>query len=106
VLLLDELAEFPRSVLEALRQPLEDGLVSVSRVGGHALFPARFQVAGTINLCIRRPFRLDPRRGGGHGLTPHHRAREGAPPGLLFAGPWPDVRLRPGALASFTTLRE
>ena len=51
VLLLDELAEFPRSVLEALRQPLEDGVVSVSRVGGHALFPASFQLVGTMNMC-------------------------------------------------------
>jgi magnesium chelatase family protein len=51
VLLLDELPEFPRSVLEALRQPLEDGVVSVSRVGGHALFPARFQLVGTMNMC-------------------------------------------------------
>jgi magnesium chelatase family protein len=50
VLLLDELPEFPRSVLEALRQPLEDGVVAVSRVGGHALFPARFQLVGTITL--------------------------------------------------------
>ena len=38
VLLLDELPEFPRSVLESLRQPLEDGVVAVSRVGGHACF--------------------------------------------------------------------
>ena len=51
VLLLDELPEFPRSVLEALRQPLEDGVVSVARVGGHALFPARFRLVGTMNLC-------------------------------------------------------
>jgi magnesium chelatase family protein len=51
VLLLDELPEFPRSVLEALRQPLEDGVVAVARVGGHALFPARFQLVGTMNLC-------------------------------------------------------
>ena len=51
VLLLDELAEFPRSVLESLRQPLEDGSVSVARVGGHALFPARFQLVGTMNMC-------------------------------------------------------
>jgi magnesium chelatase family protein len=50
VLLLDELPEFPRSVLEALRQPLEDGVVAVSRVGGHALFPARFQLIGTVSL--------------------------------------------------------
>jgi magnesium chelatase family protein len=51
VLLLDELPEFSRSVLEALRQPLEDGVVAVTRVGGHALFPARFQLVGTMNLC-------------------------------------------------------
>jgi magnesium chelatase family protein len=51
VLLLDELPEFPRSVLEALRQPLEDGVVAVARVGGHALFPARFQLVGTMNMC-------------------------------------------------------
>ena len=51
VLLLDELPEFPRSVLEALRQPLEDGIVAIARVGGHALFPARFQLVGTMNMC-------------------------------------------------------
>jgi len=51
VLLLDELPEFSRSVLEALRQPLEDGVVAVARVGGHALFPARVQLVGTMNLC-------------------------------------------------------
>jgi magnesium chelatase family protein len=50
VLLLDELPEFPRFVLESLRQHLEDGIVAVARVGGHALFPARFQLVGTINL--------------------------------------------------------
>jgi magnesium chelatase family protein len=51
VLLLDELAEFPRPVLEALRQPLEDGSVCVARVNGRILFPARFQLVGTMNLC-------------------------------------------------------
>src|SRR5206468_10335577 len=51
VLLLDELPEFSRAVLEALRQPLEDGVVAVARVGGHALFPARFQLVGTMNMC-------------------------------------------------------
>ena len=50
VLLLDELPEFPRPVLEALRQPLEDGVVSVARVGGRALFPARFRLVATIKL--------------------------------------------------------
>src|SRR5215831_11556740 len=51
VLLLDELPEFSRPVLEALRQPLEDGVVAVARVGGNALFPARVLLVGTMNLC-------------------------------------------------------
>jgi magnesium chelatase family protein len=51
VLLLDELPEFPRSVLESLRQPLEDGVVAVARAGGHALFPASFVLVGTMNMC-------------------------------------------------------
>jgi magnesium chelatase family protein len=51
VLFMDELPEFPRSVLESLRQPIEDGFVAVARVGGHAIFPARFQLVGTMNMC-------------------------------------------------------
>lgn len=51
VLLLDELPEFPRSILESLRQPLEDGVVAVARTSGHAVFPARFQLVGTMNMC-------------------------------------------------------
>lgn len=51
VLLLDELPEFMRPALEALRQPLEDGVISVSRVAGRALFPARFQLIATMNMC-------------------------------------------------------
>jgi magnesium chelatase family protein len=51
VLLLDELPEFQRPALEALRQPLEDGIVAIARAGGQAVFPARFQLVATMNLC-------------------------------------------------------
>jgi magnesium chelatase family protein len=51
VLLLDELVEFQRSTLEALRQPLEDGEILVTRAAGSVRFPASFQLIGTMNLC-------------------------------------------------------
>ncbi len=51
VLLLDELGEFPRPSLEGLRQPLEDGFVAIARVSGRIVFPARFLLVGTMNLC-------------------------------------------------------
>jgi magnesium chelatase family protein len=51
VLFLDELPEFPRDVLDALREPLEEGSVDVARVGRHARFPARFQLVAAMNPC-------------------------------------------------------
>ncbi len=51
VLFMDELPEFSRSVLEALRQPLEDGVVTVSRAQGSLKFPASFILVGAQNPC-------------------------------------------------------
>ena len=51
VLFLDELPEFDRDVLEALRQPMEEGRVALSRVGRATTFPARFQLVAAMNPC-------------------------------------------------------
>ncbi len=51
VLFLDELPEFPRSALEALREPLETGAITISRAARQARFPARFQLVAAMNPC-------------------------------------------------------
>ena len=59
VLFLDELPEFSQHVLESLRQPLEDGRVTIARASGVSDFPSRFQLIGAANPCRRGCSALD-----------------------------------------------
>jgi magnesium chelatase family protein len=64
VLFLDELPEFPRQTLEALRQPLESGAAVVARANHHVTYPARVQLVAAMNPC-RCGYLADPARGCG-----------------------------------------
>ena len=80
VLFLDEMPEFDRRVLEVLRQPLEEGRVTIARAARSAAFPARFVLVAAMNPCPcgfqgddRRPCRCTP------GQTARYRARLSGP---------------------------
>ena len=70
VLFLDELPEFPRNVLEALRQPLEERTVTIARARGTLHLPARFQLIAAMNPC---PCGRAGQRHVGCGCTPRPR---------------------------------
>jgi magnesium chelatase family protein len=62
ILFLDEFTEFPKNILEMIRQPLEDGFVTVSRAKGTIRFPAEFMLVAAMNPCPCGYFGTDAKR--------------------------------------------
>jgi magnesium chelatase family protein len=112
VLFLDEMGEFPGAVLDALRQPLEQGVVRISRARGSVTYPARFQLVGAMNPC---PCGEGGVPGGcrcSDAARARYARRISAPLldrfdlAVRVARPDPDEFLHPGARESSATVRE
>ena len=80
VLFLDELPEFPRTVLETLRQPIETGDVVVARANAHVRYPCRFMLVAAANPC-RCGHLADPGARLRAGARTAARSTSGASPG-------------------------
>jgi len=80
ILFLDELPEFKRHVLEVLREPLEEGAITISRASGHSTFPATFNLIASMNPCPCGYFGAQERECTcGAGAVEKYRARISGP---------------------------
>jgi magnesium chelatase family protein len=86
ILFLDELPEFPRGVLEVLRQPLESGTVTISRAHSSITFPARFMLVAAMNPSHSGKGTLDPRKASATELVAMERYICRASRGLCWTG--------------------